>query len=92
MFLFSFLKDFIYLFLERGEGREEKREKRRHERETSIRCFSCAPRTRDKPSNPGMGLPGDQTSNLPSFYRMTANQLSHTGQGQISSFSIFILA
>ena len=26
-FLFSFFKDFIYLFLERGEGREKERER-----------------------------------------------------------------
>ena len=35
---FNFLKDFIYLFLERGEGKEK-------ERETNINVFGCILRT-----------------------------------------------
>ena len=38
-----FLKDFIYLFLERGEGREKEKEKHRCARETSISCLLHAP-------------------------------------------------
>ena len=43
-----FLKDFIYLFLERGEGREEEGEKHQ--------CVvaSCTPPTGDLACNPGM--------------------------------------
>ena len=43
---FSFLKDFIYLFLERGEGRNRRRE-------TSMLPLALAP-TGDPACNPGM--------------------------------------
>ena len=45
---FYFFKDLIYLFLERGEGREKEGEKHQ--------CVvaSCTPPTRDLACNPGM--------------------------------------
>ena len=44
----NFLKDFIYLFLDRREGRKKEREKHQ--------CMfaSCVPPTRDLAVNPGM--------------------------------------
>ena len=48
MFYFLFLKDVIYLFLERGEGKEREGEKHQ--------CVvaSCVPPTRDLACNLGM--------------------------------------
>ena len=36
----DFLKDYIYLFLKRGEGREEERERHINVGETSIGCLA----------------------------------------------------
>ena len=45
-------KDFLQLFLERGEGREKQGEKHQCERETSISCLSREPQTRTEPAIP----------------------------------------
>ena len=50
-----FLKDFIYLLLERGREGEQEGEKHQFMKETSIICFSHAP-------NQG---PGPQPSHVP---------------------------
>ena len=51
-----FKKDFIYLFLERGEGRENKRESNGDMREKHPLVASHVPPTRDLDGNPGMCL------------------------------------
>ena len=48
MFFVVFFKDFIYLFLDRGEGREKERERNIH-----VWLLSCAPNW-DLARNPGM--------------------------------------
>ena len=40
---FSFFKDFIYFFLERGEGMEKEGEKHQCVGDTSISCLSHTP-------------------------------------------------
>ena len=51
----SFFKDFIYLFFERGHGREKERERNIHVRERNIDQvpLTCAP-VGDLAHNPGM--------------------------------------
>ena len=78
--LFLLFRDFVYLFLERGEGGRE------IERETSTvkniaQLPLTRPQTRDWPSTKACALIGNQTSNF-SIYQMTLNQLSYTSQGQ----------
>ena len=81
-FLNSFLKkDFIYLFLERGEeGRKKGRETMTWERNIDLACTPVW----DQAHNTGMcpdqecALTGNWTSDL-LLCRRTPNQLSHTG-------------
>ena len=47
--LFCFFKDFIYLFLDRREGREKEKE-----RNINVWFASCVPPTGDLVCNPGM--------------------------------------
>ena len=49
-----FLKDFIYLFLERGEGREEEMKRSINVREIHQSVASCTPPTGDMAHNLGM--------------------------------------
>ena len=77
-----FFKDFIYLLLERGEGRGE-REEQKHQcvRDTLICCLSHAPKWGPYPQ-PGM-CP-DWESNWQPFgstFWPVLNPLSHTSQG-----------
>ena len=54
-YLQYFLKDFIYLFLEKGEGREKE-----GGRETSVcGCLSHAPLLGTRPATQARALPGD---------------------------------
>ena len=70
-----FFKDFIYLLLDRGEGREEERE--RHV------VASHAP---PPPTGPwACALTGNQTSD-PLVRRLALNPLSHTSQGKGKHF------
>ena len=72
---FVFLKkDFVYLFLERGKGRE----KERNIIHTHL-CLQLGLHP-DQISYLVRSLTGNQTSNL-SLFRMMPNQLSRTGQG-----------
>ena len=69
---------FIYLFLERGEGREQRR------RETSmcgwlpLACHQLG----TWPATQACALTGNQTSD-PLVHRLALNPLSHTSPGQI---------
>ena len=84
LFLLHFLKDFIYLFLERGEGEEKERERdisvRERERHGSV---FHKPQLGAKPTTQAYALTGNQTGNF-LLCRMTPNQLSHTSQSSKS--------
>ena len=71
-----FFKDFIYLFLERGERREK-------ERERNINVWlPHGPPTGDLAHNPGM-CPDWELNQSPFGLQFTLNPLSHTRQGRI---------
>ena len=74
-------KDFIYLFSERGEGREKEGERNIDQ----LPLVSTPMRT--KPTIQACALTGNRTHGL-SLCRMTPNQLSHTGQGCISYINV----
>ena len=81
-----FFKDFIYLFLERGEGREKERE-RNIMKETSI-CkrninwfLLASPQLGTWPTTQACALTGIRTGDL-SVCRLALNPLSRTSQGQ----------
>ena len=75
-----FFKDFIYLFLDRGAGRKEKRE-------ININLWLplVHPHLGTWPTTQACALTGNWTSN-PLVHRLALNPLSHTSQG---CFDIF---
>ena len=78
----SFLKqDFIYLFLEREDGRE-KREVQKHqcERKASIDCLLRVPQLGTEPTTKACDLARNRTGDS-LLCGMIPNQLSHTGKG-----------
>ena len=81
-FIFVF-KDFLSLFLERGEGRERTTDVR----EKHQLVASCKQPDLDEPTTQARALTGNQTSDL-SLCRMTPNHVSHTGQGQCDVLKI----
>ena len=72
-----FFKDFIYLFLDRGEGREK-------ERERNVSVWSPLERTPPRiwPATQACALPRNRTSD-PLVCRPALNPLSYTSQGCI---------
>ena len=74
---FSFLKDFIYSFVERGEGREKDRE-----RSISVWLPLACPPTGDLACNPGM-CPDWESICQPFGSQPTLNPLSYTNQSEI---------
>ena len=81
--LFSFFKDFIYLFIFKERGRERGRKGEKHPYVVASRT----PPTGDLACNPGIwpatqacGLTGNLTSD-PLVYRPVLNPLSHPSQG-----------
>ena len=68
-------KDFIYLFLERGEGREKERE-----RDINVWMFLKRPLLETWPTIQACALSGNQTSD-PLVHRPALNPLSHISQG-----------
>ena len=72
---YIFLKDFIYLFLEGGEGREKERE-----RNISVWLPLTRPLLGTWPATQTCALTGNQTGN-PFVCRSVLNPLSHTSQG-----------
>ena len=75
LYIFSFFKDFIYLFLERGEGREKERE-----RNINVWLPLTRPQLGTWPATQACALTGNQTSG-PLVRRPALNPLSHTSQG-----------
>ena len=80
-FLFLFFKDFIYLFLERGEGKERERE-----RNISVLLPLICSLLGTCPTTQACAMTGSQTSD-PLVHRFTLNPLSYTSQG-LSCFLI----
>ena len=76
----SFFKDLIYLFLQRGEGREKERKK-------NIIVWSplTCPLLGTWPATQACALTGNRTSD-PLVHRPALNPLSHTSQGRTSLF------
>ena len=78
-FVFVF-KDFVYLFLERGEGREKERERNISRLLTLVR-----PLLGTWPATQACALTGNQTS-YPLIRRPVLSPLSHTSQGRNYNF------
>ena len=77
----EFFKDFIYLFLERGEGREKEREKN-----INVWLPLGCPLLGTWPATQACALTGNQTGNCLVCW-LVLNLLSHTNQGQIWNLS-----
>ena len=71
-----FFKDFIYLFLDRGEGKEKEA--------SMCSCLSCVPYWGPGAQLRHVPLTGYRTGD-PSVHRPALNPLSHTSQGQNSN-------
>ena len=71
-----FKKDFIYLFLEKGEGKEEERE-----RDINAWLPLLHPLLRTWPTTQACTLTGNRTSD-PLVHKPGLNPLSHTSQGR----------
>ena len=76
---FSF-KDFTYLFLERGEGREKERE-----RNINVWLPLVCALLGTWPATQSYALTGNPTGD-PLFPRPALNPLSHTSQGHMGHF------
>ena len=75
-----FKKDFIYFFLERGEGKEKKRE-----RNINVCLLLMHPILGTWPATQACAMTRNQTSD-PLVCRLALNPLSHTSQGCICIF------
>ena len=78
-----FFKDFIYLFLERGEGRQKERD-----RNINVWLPLARPLLGTSPATQACALTGNQTSD-PLLHSPVLNPLSHTSQGSSLYFSVF---
>ena len=82
---FHFFKDSIYLFLERGEGREKERKRKK------LQCVivSCAPPTGDLAHNPGM-CPDWELNQQP-FALQACTQSTELHQPGLCFFKLILL-
>ena len=80
--MFVCFKDSIYLFLERGEGREKEREKN-----TNVWLPLEHPLLGTWPATQALALTGNQTSD-PLVCRRALSPVSHTSQGRIQVLSL----
>ena len=78
MILFLFFKDFIYLFLERGEGKEKEREKN---------INVCLPPTGDLTCNPGI-CPDWESKRQPFGSQASTQSTDPHQPGWVSVFSV----
>ena len=81
-----FCKDFIYLFLDRGERREKERE-----RNINVWLPLAHPSSGTWPTTQACPLTGNQTSD-PLVCRPVFNSLSHTSQGSCLSLNFWWLS
>ena len=84
IFFFFFLKDFIYLFLERGEGKKKERE-----RNISVWLCLVCPLMGTWPATQTCVLTGNRAS-YPLVCRPVLNPLSHTSQGNLQIFNLWL--
>ena len=77
---FFFLRFYLFISLEEGEGREKEREKN-----INVWLPLVLPQMRTWPTTQGCALTRNQTSN-PLVHRLKPNPLSYTSQG----FKLFI--
>ena len=82
---FSVFKDFIYLFLERGEGKEEERE-----RNMNVWLSLTCPPPGTCPTTQACALTGNRTSN-PLICRPALNPLSYISQGNFLIKYVWLL-
>ena len=74
-------EDFIYLFIERGEGRENEKERNINAKEERrLVAFRISPALGPEPTTQACALTRDRTSDL-LFCGTIPNRLSHTGLG-----------
>ena len=78
--LFYFLKDFIYLFLDRGEGWEKERG-----RNINVWLSLTHPLLGTRPATQACALIGNRTSD-PLAHRPALNPLSYISQGVICGY------
>ena len=86
-------KDFIYLFLERGERREKERERNINVQEIHLLVDSCTPPTGDLAHNPGM-CPDWESKWWPFGFQSSTQSTEphHPGQPSFFMFSwLFVL-
>ena len=76
-----FFKDYIYLFLERGEGKDKERERNIH-----VWLPLAQPLLGTWPATQACSLTGNRTSD-PLVHRLVLNALSHTSQGCFKFFT-----
>ena len=89
---FPLKKDFIYLLLESGEGKEKERDRNINVWEVHrISCLLHAPRLGTWPTTKACALTGNPTGDL-SVCRAARNPLSHTIQGAIFFFLTMFLS
>ena len=81
LFLY-FLKDFIYLFLDRGERKEKERE-----RNINVWLPIMHPLLWTWPATQACALTGNQTGG-PLVHRQALNPLSHTGLGKFHFLNV----
>ena len=87
LFAFFCVNFFNYLFLDRGEGREE-RETNIQARDTSIGCLLHAPKWGPRlTATQACALTGNGTSNLPA-HRGVLSPVSHTSHGYVLNFFV----
>ena len=80
---YIFKKDFIYLLLERREGKEKERERNMDVQEIYRLVASPTPPTGDLVCNPGMH-PDWESNQQPVGYRSVILRVSHTSQSCLS--------
>ena len=81
---FEFFKDFIYLFLERGERREKV------ERNVNVCLLLICPLLGTWPATQACALTGNRTSD-PLVHRLVRNPLSNTSQG-LKHFDVILIS
>ena len=81
-----FCKDFIYLVLERREGREKERE-----RNISVWLLLMCPPLGTWPATQACALTGNRTGD-PLLHRPVLNPLSYTSQGNIFNSKYILVA
>ena len=80
----SFLKDFIYLFLERGAGKEEERE-----RNISVWLLLAQPQLGTWPATQACAQTGNRTGD-PLVHRPALNPLNYLSQGYFIVFDAIV--